>query len=174
MKPVVLLFSAAVLAALGAMNYMLASSPPKVTALVSRSGNEVIAMADAQDLSVSPRTYKVTATLERPLFVPSRRPYVPPPPPPEPAPAKPAPVKAPPPPPPPPPAPPPNLMVYGIQMFPEGRRALVAEQGSGQPDWIAEGEAINGWAVAAIHADGVELRDGERSQVFDLYPEQGR
>lgn len=159
-------------AALGAYNYVLATVPPDNTPIVPSAGVEVAALGADEDFVVKPRAFSVTQTRQRPLFEPSRRAYVPPaPPPPPPAPKKNKPqmVAAPRP-----AAPPPDIRLYGVQVTPGGRKALVLGGNVAKPAWIGEGYDLNGWSVHAIGPTGLELRSGERSHVVKLHPDNGR
>jgi hypothetical protein len=82
----------------------------------------------------------------RPLFSPSRRPFV-------------AAEEEPP------PAPPPSLPpveLIGVLMTEQQRAALVQAVGEGEANWVREGNAIQGWEVEKIESSSVQLRAGDR------------
>jgi hypothetical protein len=98
--------------------------------------------------------FEVIAT--RPLFSPSRRPYV--------APAEPEPD-----------APPsePETVANPAQLvgvfLAEGRRAaLLLPEVAGQASWVREGEEFAGWQVQRVEHDWVELRQGDRVEIVEL------
>jgi hypothetical protein len=102
---------------------------------------------------------KLSTTLDRPLFSPTRRPPAPPPPPV---------AQAPPPPPPPPP--PPNLVLLGVVMDGEGARAVVRSGADRKLLRAQIGDDIEGWKVSQIEGRKVVLSslDG-RFATFTLF-----
>jgi general secretion pathway protein N len=102
---------------------------------------------------------ELTATLDRPLFSPGRRPPAPPPPPPVQAAA-----------PPPPPPSPPNLILLGVVMDGEGARAIVREGAEKKVLRAQIGDDIGGWKVSQIEGRKVVLSslDG-RFATFRLF-----
>jgi hypothetical protein len=82
---------------------------------------------------------KLSTTLDRPLFSPTRRPPAPPPPP----------IAQAPPPPPPPPQPP-NLVLFGVVMDGEGARAVVRNGVDRKLLRAQIGDDIEGWKVSQI------------------------
>jgi hypothetical protein len=82
-------------------------------------------------------------TLARPVFFKSRAPYVPPPP--APLPPPPEPVSTPP------PAPvDPGLVLGGIVIMEEGRKAFIFNKADSRGAWFSEGDSIRGWKVETI------------------------
>jgi hypothetical protein len=101
-------------------------------------------------------------TVGRPLFFKARTPYVPPPPapPPTPKPAAmphPAPVD-------------PGLVLGGIVILEETKKAYVLNKKDRRGAWVSEGEAILGWTVESIDAITAKLRQSDRSIELQLYP----
>jgi hypothetical protein len=103
---------------------------------------------------------KLSSTLDRPLFSPSRHPPAPPPPPV-------VPVAAPPPPPPPPP--PPNLVLYGVVIDGEGARAVVRTGADKKLLRAQIGDDIEGWKVSQIEGRKVVLSLEGRFATFTLF-----
>lgn len=104
------------------------------------------------------------ATVERPLFSPTRRP---PPPPslPQVADVPPAPPR---PPPPLPPAPPPQVELSGIILGGGINVAILRRPQDAAPVHVALGSAIDGWTVAEIRPRAVLLQQGDRRVSVDL------
>ena len=99
---------------------------------------------------------RLSATRERPLFSPTRRPTPPPPPPPPDA----APVAV---------APqPPNVQLFGIVMDDEGARAIVRSD-STKVDRVQIGDDIGGWKVAQIEGRRLVLSLDGRFATFTLF-----
>ena len=89
----------------------------------------------------------------RPLFFPSRRPFVPP--------DAPAATQA--------AAPPPTgVELIGVLLTEQERAALVQPQGEAAAHWVHERQTVAGWSVEEIAADHVKLRDGDRVEVVKL------
>ncbi len=103
---------------------------------------------------------RLSATRERPLFAPTRRP---PPPPPPAAPVA-RQVEAPPP-----PAPPPTLVVLGIVSDAEGTRAMLRTQASDKVVRARLGDDIGGWKVTEIEPRRVTLSHDDRSVSYALF-----
>lgn len=101
---------------------------------------------------------KLSVTLERPLFSPSRRPPAPPPPPP--------PIAQTPPPPPP---PPPNLVLFGVVMDGESARAVVRTGADRKLLRAQIGDDIDGWKVSQIEGRKVVLSLDGRFATFTLF-----
>jgi len=101
---------------------------------------------------------KLSTTLDRPLFSPSRRPPAPPPPPPPVAQA-----------PPPPPPPPPNLVLFGVVMDGEGARAVVRAGAGGKLLRAQIGDDIEGWKVSQIEGRKVVLSLDGRFATFTMF-----
>lgn len=114
----------------------------------------------ANPLAASPLD-RLSATRERPLFAPSRRP--PPPPPPAPVVRQ---VEAP-------PAPPPTLALLGIVTDGEGARAMVRTQASDKVIRARLGDQIGGWRVTQIEARRLILSLDDRSVSYVLFERLG-
>jgi general secretion pathway protein N len=106
----------------------------------------------------------LSATRERPLFAPSRRPPLPPPPPlAAPAAAPPLPLPA------------PNLAVVGIVGDQQGAMAIVRAGAADHVVRVRPGDEIAGWKVARIAERRLVLELGDRSVTFSLFaPAAGR
>jgi hypothetical protein len=100
---------------------------------------------------------QLSATLDRPLFSPTRRPPAPPPPV--------AQVVAPPPPPP----PPPNLVLFGVVIDGEGARAVVRAGADKKLLRAQIGDEIDGWKVSQIEGRKVVLSLDGRFATFTLF-----
>jgi hypothetical protein len=102
----------------------------------------------------------LSATRDRPLFSPSRRPVPPPPPPvvhaPEPV----------------PPPPPPNVTVVGIVLDGEGARAIVRTGMGKKFERVQIGDDIGGWKVSQIEGRKLVLSLGERLATFTLFSDE--
>jgi general secretion pathway protein N len=119
-------------------------------------------IAAARTQSVSPTNPLATQTLEslsasrdRPLFSPSRRPYAPPPTAVRRAPASPPPT-------------PPALVLLGIVVDADGARAFV-RAAEGKTVRLRIGEEISGWSVAQIEQRRLVLSLADRNAVFTLF-----
>ena len=97
---------------------------------------------------------RFVATLERPLFSPSRRPPPPPPPP------------APPPPPPPPPDPLATVHLYGVFAGDDGGGIIVRVDG--KPRRVRISERIGAWTVTDIDNRNVTLVRGGETRILKL------
>ena len=104
--------------------------------------------AESTDLS------RFVATLERPLFSPSRRPPPPPPPP----------KVAPPPPPPDPLA---NIQLFGVFADAEGQGGIMARV-EGKARRIHTGQNIGPWTLKSIQGRNVTLTQGDQERVLNL------
>lgn len=99
---------------------------------------------------------RLSATRERPLFSPTRRPTPPPPPPPPEA----APVAV---------APqPPNVQLFGIVVDDQGARAIV-RSGTENVDRVQIGDDIGGWKVSQIEGRRLVLSLDGRFATFTLF-----
>lgn len=88
----------------------------------------------------------------RPLFSPSRRPFV--------APKEdsaPAPVQS-----------LPSVQLIGVLVTEQQRAALVQNADGGDTSWVREGAAVAGWEVEKIEHSRVHLRAGERLDIVEL------
>ena len=97
---------------------------------------------------------RFVATLERPLFSPSRRPPPPPPPP----------TVAPPPPPPDPLA---NIHLFGVFAGAEGKGGIIARI-DGKPKRVYTGQSIGAWTLKSIEGRNVALERGTEVRVLNL------
>lgn len=104
-------------------------------------------------------------TLSRPIFVASRRPYVPPKPEATVAANEPAPA-------------PPNVLLVGIFIRPGMKQALLRSPSQPEAQWVAEGDTFNGWSLQAVHSDSVVIRARQTTRELGLYtqpaPAKGR
>jgi Tfp pilus assembly protein PilP len=91
----------------------------------------------------------------RPLFSPSRRPFVAPEEEEAPAPAQSL----------------PEVQLIGVLMTEQQRAALVQDAEGGDPSWVREGTTVGGWRVERIDESRVHLRAGERLEVVELRPD---
>jgi len=98
-------------------------------------------------------------TLAKPVFFKSRAPYVPPPPPP----APPKPAAAPPP-------VDPGLVLGGVVIMDEARKAYIFNKTDSRGAWLSEGESFLGWRVESIDAMTAKLQQAGRSVELELYP----
>lgn len=106
---------------------------------------------------VPPPPDSFTEIGERPLFVPTRRPFVPPPE----AEAEAIPVEEPP--------PEPLLAeLVGVVLAGQQRAALVQEQGAAGPRRLAIGQTVDGWRVEEVEAGRALFRRGDEVQVLEL------
>jgi hypothetical protein len=103
---------------------------------------------------------RLSATRDRPLFAPSRRP-----PPPPPAPVV-RPVEAA-------PAPPPSIVLLGIVTEADGARAMVRADASGKVVRARLGDEIGGWTVTQIEPRRLVLSNDDRSVSFSLFARMG-
>jgi len=98
--------------------------------------------------------------LARPVFFKSREPFVAPPPPPPPV-AKAA-------------APPtivdPNLVLGGVMIESNARKAYLFSRANGGGAWISEGEEFMGWQVRSIDGSSAKLVQKDRHISLQLYP----
>jgi hypothetical protein len=91
----------------------------------------------------------------RPLFSPSRRPFVV-----VEEEALPAPVESLPP-----------VELIGVLMTEQQRGALMQAAGEGEARWVREGNKIQGWDVEKIEDSRVQLRAGDRLETVELRPD---
>lgn len=99
----------------------------------------------------------LSATRERPLFSPTRRPPPPPP------------VNVQGPPPPPPPPPPPDVALFGIVMDGENARAIIRASPSDKVTRVGIGDDVGGWKVAQIDARKLVLMLDGRLATFVMF-----
>ena len=91
----------------------------------------------------------------RPLFSPSRRPFVVAEEEPEPTAARSL----------------PPVTLIGVLLTEQQRTALLQAAGQGAPSWVREGNAIEGWQVERIEQSRVHLRAGDRVETVELRPD---
>jgi len=103
---------------------------------------------------------RLSATRDRPLFSPSRRPVPPPPPP-----VARVPEAVPPP-------PPPSVTVFGIVIDGEGARAIVRSGMGTKFERVQIGDDIGGWKVAQIEARRLVLSLDDRLATFTLFSDE--
>jgi hypothetical protein len=104
---------------------------------------------------------RLSATRERPLFSPSRRPPAPPP----------APIRGPPPPAPPPA--PPNVTLVGIVMDTEEARAIVQAGPQNEIRRVRIGDDVGGWKVTQIEGRKLVLSLDSRLATFTMFGGHG-
>lgn len=64
---------------------------------------------------------------------------------------------------------PPQIRLLGIMEREAVRRALVAEDGTGEQHWLAEGEVVQGWTLTAVDDDQIRLQVGDVEITFNLF-----
>jgi hypothetical protein len=62
----------------------------------------------------------------------------------------------------------PGIELVGVLLSDSQRAALLAPVGGGQPLWLYEGQAMDGWVIEGIQADRATLRQGKRASVLEL------
>jgi hypothetical protein len=92
----------------------------------------------------------------RPLFSPSRKPFV------AAEEAEPAPVAA---------RTLPAVQLIGVLVTEQQRAALMQAEGAVEPSWVREGADIDGWRVEAIEHSRVHLRADDRLETVELRPD---
>jgi general secretion pathway protein N len=144
-------FSRFSLPALAAVLPLLASTPVFAAEVAGKTDTLATPLA-AQSLE------SLSATRDRPLFSPTRRP---PPPPPPPAVAE----KAPPPPPP----PPPDVALFGIVMDGTTARAVIRANPAAKMTNVEIGDDVGGWKVAQIEGQKLVLALDGRLATFVMF-----
>jgi general secretion pathway protein N len=108
----------------------------------------------------------LTATRDKPLFSPSRRP-------PPPAPVA-LPPPAAPPLPPPPPEPPPRGALVGVLTGPDNYSvAMIVPDQSSKPMQLHVGEKIGNWTMTSLEARAAVFQNGERREVMEMKTASG-
>jgi hypothetical protein len=130
---------------------------PEVTA-AARATVAAEAQAEPKKFQPPPERQfnEITA---RPLFFPSRRPFVP---------AAAADSQA---------APtddPTSVELIGVLLTESERAALVQPKGEPAAHWVREQQTVAGWVIEEIGADRVRLRDGDHVEVVKLRSDQAR
>ncbi len=163
------LASAIAVTALVLTNLYLFASPPD-TSVILPSDQSVATTASKAEI---PETSDASKMLlihaqTRPLFSPTRRPWVAPPVEPVPVPVEPEPVEA---------QPvvavatqPPQITLLGIDITPSGTKALTLKAGETDAVWMRAGELVDGWTVRQIKSTSIELENGSQSVTLELYP----
>ena len=121
----------------------------------------------APNLTAARPAVYYNAITQRPLFEPSRRPYVQKIEPPEPEPTpesvvktpEPAPEKE---------TPPPGVLLQGVIADKERNAALISVNGQ-EPSWVTQGQDIQGWTLNAIGNDWIEISRQARIIRVDMY-----
>ncbi|MFE0758201.1 hypothetical protein ACFW16_29855 [Inquilinus sp. NPDC058860] len=147
------------------VSYLLEPDDPAAVPAVVRSGNAQAALppeapaAGPPPALLAPELSELTATVERPLFNPSRR--GPQPPPPE--------AEAPPPPP---PAaePPPAVTVQGVILAGDQGVALLRRDDTGEILTARPGDDLSGWHVDRIDPGSVTLTGPDGAVELPLFP----
>jgi hypothetical protein len=129
---------------------------PVVAADAARRADDQPGLALASPLAGEPLE-RLSATRERPLFSPTRRP--PPPPPPV--------VHAPEPPPPPPP--PPDVALLGIVMDGDEARAVIRTSPAAKVMRVGIGDDIGGWTVREIEERHLVLSLDDRIETVTMF-----
>jgi hypothetical protein len=65
---------------------------------------------------------------------------------------------------------PPQVSLLGIDITPAGAKALTLESGATDAVWLRAGELLGGWTVRNIRTTSIELENGSRTVTLDLYP----
>jgi hypothetical protein len=100
--------------------------------------------------------------LARPVFFKSREPFVP-----VPAPPPPALIAAPPP-----MVVDPGLVLGGVMIKNDVRKAYVFSRANANAAWISEGDDFMGWEIRSINKGGAKLEQKGRSIDLQLYPQE--
>jgi hypothetical protein len=130
---------------------------PEVTAAARPTAAEVPAVVTKFQ---PPPERQFEEISNRPLFFPSRRPFVPPAAPDAQASATNDPAA--------------KVELIGVLMTDHERAALVQPEGQPAAHWVHEQQTIAGWLVEEIAADHVRLRDGDRVEVVKLRADRAR
>jgi len=131
---------------------------PEVTA-AAPAGRAPEAPAEAEQFKAPPER-QFEEISNRPLFFPSRRPFVPA----AAGSAEAAPAAD----------PAAAIVLIGVLLTEERRAALVQAEGEPRAHWVHEQQSIAGRVVEAIAADHVRLRDGDHVEVLKLRPDLAR
>ena len=136
------------------LSCMVSSAPRALAQPPDQTSGTLANPLEAQPLD------RLSATRERPLFSPTRRPTPPPPPPPEAAPVAVVPQ-------------PPNVQLFGIVVDDEGARAIV-RSGAEKVDRVQIGDDIGGWKVSQIEGRRLVLSLDGRFATFTLFSDDQR
>lgn len=149
--------------ALGAMCAGLAAvlwwpvSPVRPGLPLHSGSADVPALPPEPSVALAPKS-EFSLIAERPLFQPSRRPFI-------------AATVAAPPPPAPAPPPPPAIRAYtvvGVMVSGSRRLAWLKPPAGGSPARVAEGDVVQGWRVKQIDKDRVTFEAGALEHVLTL------
>jgi hypothetical protein len=166
-KHAVFLISLAAALILSAGNYYLFSSPPESTPIFSAAPvNTNLPDVIEGLVQTEGQTLRLDQLQTRPLFSPTRRPWIAPQlePVDEPVPqveiepviaedvSRPA------------------ISLIGIQKTPLGAKALLLKSGMQDASWFQPGQNVEGWIVRSIDSDSVELINGTQAFKLELYP----
>jgi hypothetical protein len=99
-----------------------------------------------------------TETLAHPVFFKTREPFVPPPP------VVPRPVVIPPP-----VFVDPGLVLGGVMILPNVRKAYLVSKADQRGTWVSQGEAITGWKVQSVDRTSIKLQQQDRIIELQLY-----
>ncbi len=168
---VVALAMTALLAILVLVNVSLYNTPVDTSPIASAKGHDSNLMSGASGSLQIPNAGDFAETFERPLFIPTRRKFVPEPVAPKPVEVASAPVEQQ-------PAPPQNAApaiapsLLGISTHGGAAKALLQIAGGNDALWYGSGETVDGWTVSSVDKDQAVLeRDGKVTQIR-LYPGQ--
>jgi hypothetical protein len=65
----------------------------------------------------------------------------------------------------------PALQLIGVLITADQRAALVQAEDAPAPSWVREGAAIGGWRIEAIEASRVRLRGDDQLEIVELRPD---
>jgi hypothetical protein len=128
------------------------SLAPEVTA--APPGTPEVAWSHQPIAFAPPSRDQIEETVARPLFSPSRRPFVA-----DEVEEAPEPVQA-----------LPSLQLIGVLVTEQQRAALMQHDG-GDPSWVREGSDLGGWEIEKIEHSRVKVRAGDRLDTVDLRPD---
>lgn len=64
----------------------------------------------------------------------------------------------------------PEVELVGVLLSENRRAALLAPTSGESPQWLYEGQTLNGWVIEGIEADQAMLRRGQRETILELRP----
>lgn len=176
-RPVALAGMAAILCAMGWLNYRWMERPVSLSPIVSQAGAPALNPDNTLvESGGNTPELRITETLLRPLFHASRRPFVPPPPVEVAAPVvndevallpaaeQPPAVQ---------PETRPDVKLSGISISGGTKRALLRLAENPDVRWYSEGDTLEGWIVASITNQAVTMARNEKTFVVPLYPASG-
>ncbi len=130
---------------------------PEVTAAAPPAGAVEAPVGPAKFLPPPERQFDEISN--RPLFFPSRRPFVPP----ATTDSEPATTDD-----------PTSIELIGVLLSEHGRAVLVQPKGQPGAHWVREQQTVAGWLVEEITAESVRLRDGDRVETVKLRADRAR